>query len=116
LELSAHNTNPYHLFATGTTGTSPVTTTVPNTTTLHVKTTNVSEVNKSTLGSTTVSGTTTVPGETTATQPTVFRVSESVGTIPYVTGTTSVPIGGTSPVATTKTGTKPTGKFDFFSN
>jgi len=32
LELRAHNTNPYHLFATGTTGTSPVTTTVPSTT------------------------------------------------------------------------------------
>jgi hypothetical protein len=59
LQLSAHNTNPYHLFATGTTGTSPETTTVPSTTTLPVITTTVSEVNKSTLGSTTISGTTT---------------------------------------------------------
>ena len=36
--------------------------------------------------------------------------------VTFVTGTTSVSIGETSPVTTRKTGTKPTGKFDFFSN
>ena len=61
LELSAHNTNPYHLFATGTTGTSPETTTVPSTTTLPVETTTSPEVSTSTQGPTTVSVSTTSP-------------------------------------------------------